>query len=252
MHPPARVTSLDLLRDFHAALATFKADGQDALTAVAIDIRRAFDWLAERKQFWTRAVRDCQDEVTEAKAALFRKQVLHPGDRQPDCTQEIKALKKAQARLAHAEEQVERCRRWEPALRRAAEEYEGPARQLAGLLEADLPKALGLLERLVVALEEYVALAPRPVSSLPSPLGGEGRTINKPTTMTLSTGRAKLVETLKVLSVRWEEARAGWDDASGREFEDHYVAPIAPHVQAAVRAIDRLAAVIGQMRHECE
>ena len=70
--------------------------------------------------------------------------------------------------------------------------------------------------------------------------------------MTLTTGRTKLVEALKVLTVRWEEAREGWDDAAGREFEEAYIEPIAPQDQAAVRAIDRLAAVIGQMRQECE
>src|SRR4051812_19932472 len=127
MRPPARVTSLDLLRDFHAALAAFKADGQDGLTAIALDLRRAFDWLADQRQFWVRTVRDCQDEVTHAKAELARKKVLLPGERQPDCTEEIKALKRALARLEHAEEKVEKCRRWEPALRRAADEYEGPA-----------------------------------------------------------------------------------------------------------------------------
>jgi hypothetical protein len=164
MKPPARVNSLDLLRDFRAAVATFKADGVDALTANALDIRRAVEWLAERRAFWVRAVRDCQDEVTHAKAELNRKQVLHPGDRQPDCTQEIKALRKAQARLEHAEDQVEKCKRWEPTLQRAADEYEGPARQLSDLLEGDLPKSLSLLDRLVVALEEYVAVAPRPNS----------------------------------------------------------------------------------------
>jgi chromosome segregation ATPase len=159
MKPPARVTSLDLLRDFRAALATFKADGQDALTAIALDVRRAFDWLAHQRAFWVRSVRECQDEVTQAKAELARKQVMLPGERQPDTTQEEKALRRAQARLAHAEEQVERCRRWEPALRRAADEYEGPARQLADLLEADVPKAVGLMDRLVAALEEYLAVA---------------------------------------------------------------------------------------------
>jgi hypothetical protein len=162
MQPPVRVTSIDLIRDFRAAVATFKADGQDALTANALDIRRAFDWLTERRQFWAHTIRDCEDEVTHAKADLHRKQVLHPGDRQPDCTQEIKALRKAQARLAYAEEKLEKCRRWEPNLRRAADEYEGPARQLGDLLEGDLPKALNLLERLVTTLEEYVAIAPRP------------------------------------------------------------------------------------------
>jgi hypothetical protein len=159
MNPPARVTSLDLLRDFRAALAAFKADGQDGLTAIALDVRRAFDWLADRRAFWVRTVRECQDEVTHAKAELARKQVFLPGERQPDTTQEVKALRLAQARLAHAEEQVERCRRWEPTLRRAADEYEGPARQLADLLEADVPKAVSLMDRLIAALEEYLAVA---------------------------------------------------------------------------------------------
>jgi hypothetical protein len=173
MHPPAHVTSLDLIRDFRAALATFKAGGQDALTANALDVRRAMDWLTERRQSWARAVRECQDEVTQAKTELARKQVFHPGERQPDCTQEIKALKRAQARLAHAEDQVEKCKRWEPALRRACDEYEGPARQLAAVLEADLPKALNLLERQVAALEDYIAVAPRPVASGRDSAGGE-------------------------------------------------------------------------------
>jgi hypothetical protein len=70
--------------------------------------------------------------------------------------------------------------------------------------------------------------------------------------MTLTTGRSKLVEGLKVLNVRWEAARDGWDDMAGREFEKNHFEPIAPQVQATVRAIDRLAAVINQMRHECE
>jgi hypothetical protein len=159
MNPPARVTSLDLLRDFRAGLAAFKADGQDGLTAIMLDLRRAFDWLAERRTFWVRTVRECQDEVTHAKAELARKRVFLPGERQPDTTQEVKALRLAQARLAHAEDQVEKCRRWQPALQRAADEYEGPARALADLLESEVPKALGLMDRLVGALEEYVAVA---------------------------------------------------------------------------------------------
>jgi hypothetical protein len=182
MQPPARVTSLDMLRDFRASLAEFKADGQDALTAIALDVRRAFDWLAQQKQFWTRMIRECQDEVTQAKAELTRKQVFHPGERQPDCTQEIKALRRAQARLEHAEDRAEKCRRWEPTLQRAADEYQGPARQLADLLEGDLPKSLALLERLLIALEEYVAVAPRPVTSphIPQGVGAQGEPTPSP------------------------------------------------------------------------
>jgi hypothetical protein len=161
MQPPAHVTALDLLRDFRAALAAFRADAQDALAAGELDIRRASDWLAERKQFWQRQVRALQDEVVQAKSELSRRQLVLPGERVPDCTQQIKALRQAQQRLAHAEERVEQTRRWEPALRRAVDEYEGPARQLGGLLDAELPKAAALLERLLASLEAYVAVNPQ-------------------------------------------------------------------------------------------
>jgi hypothetical protein len=70
--------------------------------------------------------------------------------------------------------------------------------------------------------------------------------------MTLTTGRTKLHESYKALLARWEDTRAGWGDLVGKEFEEKCWEPIGPHVQAALRAIDRLAAVIAQMRHECE
>jgi hypothetical protein len=70
--------------------------------------------------------------------------------------------------------------------------------------------------------------------------------------MTLTTGRTKLLESYKTLLARWEETRAGWGDVAGREFEEEHWEPIEPHVQAVLRAIDRLAAVLSQMRHDCE
>jgi hypothetical protein len=69
--------------------------------------------------------------------------------------------------------------------------------------------------------------------------------------MTLATGRAKLVDSAKALAAHWEAVRDGWGDRACQEYEEDHVAPIAPHVQAAVRAMDRLAAVLAQMRQEC-
>ncbi|MFO0807395.1 MAG: hypothetical protein U0746_02095 [Gemmataceae bacterium] len=165
MQPPARVTSFDMLRDFRASLATFREDGMDAITAAALEIQRAFDWLSERRKMWQKAVRDRQDEVVQAKAALTRKELHLPGERPPDTTQERKALRRAQARLEEAEDKVEKTKRWEPVLRRAVEEYEAPARGLGSVLEVDVPKALSLLGRILDALDEYAALPPPPSSA---------------------------------------------------------------------------------------
>ena len=161
---PAHVSSLDALQDFYAGLGQFRADGLDAITALALDVRRAFDWLAEQKKSWDRAVRESEDAVTEAKAALARKQLVAPGDRKPDTTYEEKELQKAKNRLQYAEEKAERTRRWEPLLQRAVEEYDGPIRQLANRLEIDLPRAMALVKRMIGSLENYLnqATAPAP------------------------------------------------------------------------------------------
>ena len=70
--------------------------------------------------------------------------------------------------------------------------------------------------------------------------------------MTLSSPRAKLHESLKVLTVRWDDTREGWNDQVGRQFEADWFEPIPPTVQSALLGIDRLAAILTQMRSECE
>jgi hypothetical protein len=168
VQPPARVTSIDALRDFRAALSTFRSEAIDALAANDLDIRRAFDWLTEQRQHWQRAVREFQDEVTHCKAELFRRQTVLPGERVPDCSQQIKALRVAKHKLEHAEERVKACRRWEPALQRAVDEYQGPARQLGGMLDGELPKSAALLERMIASLEAYVAVVHKPTDAVPA------------------------------------------------------------------------------------
>ncbi|MFO0807396.1 MAG: hypothetical protein U0746_02100 [Gemmataceae bacterium] len=70
--------------------------------------------------------------------------------------------------------------------------------------------------------------------------------------MNLTTGRAKLHEAYKVLQAHWEETRAGWNDAACRPFEENHMEPLGPAVAAALRATDRLSAVLVQMRNECD
>lgn len=69
--------------------------------------------------------------------------------------------------------------------------------------------------------------------------------------MRLTTGRSKIKQGHADLMVRWEELRSAWDDASRRTFEEEHLEPLAPDVQSALRAIDRLSAVLSQMHQEC-
>src|SRR5205085_1394999 len=160
MRTPARVTSVDALGDFHAALNAFRAEALDALTALDLEVRRSFDWLADQRRFWQKTVRECQDAVTRARAELAQKQMTLPGMRQPDTTREEENLWLAKRRLQAAEEKLELTRRWEPKLQRAVDEYAGPVRHLANVVESDLPKAAALMQKLIASLEAYLAQAP--------------------------------------------------------------------------------------------
>lgn len=69
--------------------------------------------------------------------------------------------------------------------------------------------------------------------------------------MQLSTGRSKLKQSYQTLQVRWDTLCEGWDDDARREFAEKHWEPLGPDVQAALRAIDRLAAVLAQVQNEC-
>jgi hypothetical protein len=172
MKNAANVTALEALTDLHAALAQFQTAGRDALGAVEAAIRRAFDWLDDQRRTWQKEIRHWQDEAVAAKSALNRKQTVAWGDRVPDTTEEEETLERAERNVRHAEEQVARCRAWEPRLRRAVEEYEGPGRKLGFILDGDVPKHLAQLDRMSAALEAYTQIAAptaRPAPPPPTP-----------------------------------------------------------------------------------
>jgi hypothetical protein len=157
----ADVRSIDAVRDWHAALVDYADTLSEALAGVALEIRRAHDWLGEQLVLWQRAVKKCEEDITRAKAELSQRKFPNWDGREPDCTVQERNLRRAKARLQEAEDQVEKCREWIGRLPQAVDEvYTGPARRLGNLLEGDLPKGMALLARRVAALEAYAGLRP--------------------------------------------------------------------------------------------
>ncbi len=172
----ADVRSIDAVRDWHAALAGYGEMLAEALAGVEMEIRRANEWLDEQRERWRRSIRECEDEVTRAKAELSQRKLPTWDGRDPDCTVQERNLRRAKAHLEHAEDQVERCRQWMGRLPKLIDEtYTGSSRRLANLLEADLPKWLADLSRRIMALEAYAeerldyAPAPSGTTVTPAP-----------------------------------------------------------------------------------
>jgi len=156
----ADVRSIEELREMHASVCRFRTEAQDALASVDLIIRRAADYLSDQLTFWQAAVRRCEEEVFQANQELKQRQYVGFDGRVPDTTVQEKNLQRAKDRLRYAEEKVTTVRRWMTRLpKQVAEVYDGPSRQLSATLEAELPRALALLERRIQSLEAYAALA---------------------------------------------------------------------------------------------
>jgi hypothetical protein len=166
----ADVRSIEALRDWYAALTGYSEVLAEALAGVEMELRRAREWLDDQRRSWQQAVRDCEDEVTRAKAELSQRKMPTWDGRDPDCTVQEKNLRRAKARLEHAEEQVEKCAHWMRKFPQMVDEiYNGKAQRLSNFLEDDLAKGLAVLSRRLASLEAYSGIrpdyAPAPSSS---------------------------------------------------------------------------------------
>jgi hypothetical protein len=131
---------------------------------------------------WQQAVRDCEEEVVQAKAELSARKFPGFDGREPDTTVQERNLRRARARLEYAEDQVVRVRSWIGRLPKMIDEvYRGPSHRLVGFLEVELPKGIAGLGRQIAALESYAGLrvdyAPAPSNSAPTapPRASHGR-----------------------------------------------------------------------------
>jgi hypothetical protein len=161
MGPGADVHAIDALEDWHNALCLFREEATDALNSVALEVRRAYDWVEEEAKAWQREVREAEDEVVRAKAELNQRKTPNFDGRIPDTSVQEENLARAKARLRFDEDQVEVCRKWATRLPKMVnEEYEGTARRLTGFLEIELPTAIADLSGRIDRLHRYTETKP--------------------------------------------------------------------------------------------
>jgi hypothetical protein len=157
----ADVRSITAVIDWRADLTNYGDMLAEAMAGVEMEIRRASEWIEEQRARWVRAVRDCEQDVVQAKAELAQRRFPTWDGRMPDCTVQEKNLRLAKARLEHAEEKVQTCRQWSARLPKLIDEmFTGPSRRLRSALELDVPNALAELARRIAALESYAGLRP--------------------------------------------------------------------------------------------
>ncbi len=159
MNGHAEVRSIDELRAWLAAVSAYRADAAETISSANMEIQRGHDWVAEQLSLWQKAVRECEEQVQQAKMELASRKMPNWDGKEPDTTIQERNLRRAKARLEHAEEKVRVCRSWVAKLPKAVEEsYSGPSHRLSNFLDGDLTNGLALLDRQIEALEKYAGL----------------------------------------------------------------------------------------------
>ncbi len=158
MRQAARVSSINALKDFKRALATFATVIRTALGEAQSDLQRTTWWVQQdRLTHWQVQKRKRTTQLAQAKSELFRAQVASP-DQPVPATLERKAVGEAQRRLDEAETKLANIKRWGRVLEREVILYKGHCQQLARAVEGEVPGALIRLDKMVDALEKYVRI----------------------------------------------------------------------------------------------
>lgn len=164
---PVDVRSVDVLRAIREAFILFTDDSKHALDSMESEVRRCIDWLThDQRIYWQNEVKRRKEKVSEAKAELHRKQISNMHGQNAHDSEQREGVREAVRRLEEAEDKVENVHRWLPLVERAVMEYNGQARPFADMLEFDAKSAIDALDRMITALDEYMALT-APVSNRP-------------------------------------------------------------------------------------
>lgn len=160
MGEAAQVTSIDSLKHLYEGIVQFREDAKNALISVEMECRRATDFLNQQKVYWAEELKRRKEKLAMAQSELHRKKLqAKPGGAVQDSDQK-EAVRIATARVREAEAKIEVVKKWVSPLQHAIDEYHGKSRPLGDMLEGEVEKSLGLLGRMVDALEAYVHMAP--------------------------------------------------------------------------------------------
>jgi len=159
----ARVGSVEILKRFRVSLCTFADTVTNVLDEADTEISRTMMWLKQDQfAYWKGQLRKRSEEFSRAKLALKRKQQLEktPIGGRYSYIDEKKVFALAQSRLLEARQKMDNIRRWRQQLEQESFTYKGLVQGLARAVQADVPNARAEMDRMIIALESYAALAP--------------------------------------------------------------------------------------------
>ena len=70
--------------------------------------------------------------------------------------------------------------------------------------------------------------------------------------MGLQESRGKVSRSIQDLMALWSSTQVHWNDGNSEKFEAKYLKPLEMDVRVAAAAMDEMAALLSQIKRECE
>lgn len=154
----ANVRSVDALKTLKAAVLKFVSETDKALQEVNAEVHRVTDWIEHIQPiYWKSELHKRDQAIAQAKDDLRRVQ-LTISDHKPSAIEQKKSLKRAQQRYEEARRKIQVVRDWRTRFDQEVNDYRGQSQAVVASVDGHLPKALSLLEHLLVSLDAYLSV----------------------------------------------------------------------------------------------
>jgi hypothetical protein len=163
MNQHARVNSIPRLTHLRGSLCKFADVTSLALDEACGDIQRTVMWLRDDCQrYWKAQVWQRNETYVQAKLALKSKKIFDrtlsgsPGS----CVDELKVLRIAERKLQQAQHKLKHVNTWIRTLEKKQSDFRGLIKGLTEVISREIPNANAQLDKMIDALEAYMALTP--------------------------------------------------------------------------------------------
>lgn len=171
MSQQAKVTSIDALDAFRAALVVFVTKARTAVDGVRDRIKRTRNWLqTEKRTFWEGEIRRRQRKLDQAQAELYSARLTKMTE---TITMRQAVVRKAKAAVDEAEQKLANVKKWNHNFDSAADPLMKKLDGFKEFLDHDMPDAITFLYQAREILDAYAERS-QPISASPAPEAQDG------------------------------------------------------------------------------
>lgn len=173
MAESANITSVEAVTHYRTVLRAQQERASEVLATYIRELQRVVEWFEhDLTLLWKQELRKRYEKVSAARTTYETCKLRTVAGQRSACFEEKKEYERAKHRLQDAERKVEAVKRWRINYAQEAEECRGRLGKFQYVLDQDVERAIALLERTVISLENYLGRSVLPEESADNDTGG--------------------------------------------------------------------------------